>query len=103
DYRQLVRKQQEYSQLYSQWSNSLNRERINLAVADEEYGRHVEIHTRALKPAIPIRPDTWKIAVTCLVAGLVAGLSLTGALEYCDHSFRSMEDAAGFLEMPILA
>ncbi|MFO8006911.1 MAG: hypothetical protein R6V05_04155 [Candidatus Brocadiia bacterium] len=103
DYRQLVRKQQEYSQLYSQWSSSLNRERINLAVADEEYGRHVEVHTRALVPAIPIRPDSWKIALACLVAGLVAGVSATGVLEYCDHSFRSMEDAAGFLEMPVLA
>ena len=42
------------------------------------------------------------LALACLAGGAGVGITLMLGLEFCDQSLRSVDDASGFLQIPIL-
>lgn len=102
DYTDLSRKIREYSELYGMWQRSLAAARTRLEVDAGEYGTEVEMLERALEPSKPYHIPRLKMLFVCILGGVAAGVALMFSLEFCDRSFRDMEDAAAFLEMPIL-
>jgi len=102
-YEDLMRQKREEEKLYEQFNQSLIQARTQLKADQQEFGRQVEIISRALTPEIPYRLDRYKILGACLAGGALLGIALMFGLEYTDRSLRSMEDAASFLEIPVLA
>ncbi len=70
---------------------------------DEEFTVKVELYSPALKPARPYNKPVIKLAMGCLMGGVGAGLALMFGLEFCDRSFRNIEDASSFLKVPVIA
>jgi len=101
-YNDLLRNQREYSELYDQYRRQLAEAQRRVTVQEEEYVTRVELYAPALKPAIPYRRPVAKLAMACLFGGVAAGVALMFGLEFSDRSFRNVEDAAGFLKVPIL-
>lgn len=102
-YNDLVRKQGEYQQLYSQYRGQLNEAQRRAKVQQDDYVAKVEMLARALTPEFPYRTPKYKVALMCIMAGLAAGVALMFGLEFCDRSFRNIEDAKNYLEVPVLA
>ncbi len=50
----------------------------------------------------PIEPNAWLISIFSVVAGLGVGLGLAVALEYSRNCFRSINDIARSMEIPVL-
>ena len=100
-YTDLVRQKEEYGNLYNQYQVKLTQAQTRLKSETGGYGRLVELLARALVPAKPSN-NPIKIALACLVVGLFAGVCLVFLAEFSDHSFRSVDDAASFLELPVM-
>lgn len=101
-YTDLVRQKQEHAEFYHQFRRQLVAARSRLQAEAGEYGTEVSMISRAYKPAAPWRLDRIKIALACLGAGFALGVGLMFTVEFCDQSLRSVEDAASFLEVPVL-
>ena len=54
-------------------------------------------------PLRPFRPNRLLVYLGGLIGGLVIGLGLTGLLEYLESGFRSEDDIARVLSVPVLA
>ncbi len=102
-YTDLMRQYSEYSEIYGQYRRSLVASRTRLEAEAGQYGTQVKLIQRALVPGAPYRVDRLRIATTCMLGGLGAGIALMFALEFCDHSLRSAEEAVAFLKLPVLA
>ena len=102
-YNDLLRNQSEYTEHYTQYRRQLDEAQRRAKVQEEEYVIKVELFAPPLKPATPDSTPVAKLALVCLVGGIAAGLSLMFGLEFCDHSFRSIDDAETFLKVPVLA
>jgi len=102
-YTDLMRDYREYSQIYEQYRRSLVASRTRLEAEAGRYGTQVELVQRALLPASPYQMDRLKLSMMCLVGGLACGVALMLILEFCDHSFRTAEEASAFLGLPVLA
>ncbi len=102
-YNELVRQRAEYTELYNQYRTQLNEAQRRAKVQQDEYVAKVEVYAPALKPEFPYRTPKYKLAAMCVLGGLAAGIGLMFALEFCDRSFRNIEDAKEFLQLPVLA
>jgi len=101
-YNDLMRDKNEAEQLYEQYRRSLVSARTRLEVESGQYGTQAEMVARALVPTSPYRPERVKIALASLAGGLCIGIALMFGLEFTDRSFRDMEDAASYLDVPVL-
>ncbi len=101
-YNDLVRDRQEANELYEQYRRSLVSARTRLEVESGQYGTQVEMISRALVPAQPYRLERVKLALASLVGGVALGVALMFGLEFSDRSLRNIEDAAAFLDLPVL-
>jgi hypothetical protein len=101
-YQDLLRKYEEASEFYSTYRRSLVAHRTRLQVEEGERGTQVEMISPALEPAFPYRLAYQKVMFALVLGGLAAGVGLVAALEYCDRSFRSMDEAAAYLGIPVL-
>ena len=101
-YADLVRERESHQAQYQQFSKRLTTSELEFDVETSRYGTQVDMIERALLPMRPDRMQRLQITLLCLAGGCAAGVGLVFALEFCDHSLRSVEDAAGFLPMPVL-
>ncbi len=111
-YSDLMRDFNEYSEIYLQYRRSLIASRTRLEAEAGQYGTQVELVQRALL-GTPHQAGKMKLAMACLAAGLGSGVALMLGLEFCDRSFRNVEDVRAFFrgaedakflkDLPILA
>jgi len=102
EYNELVRRQKEKLDYYDQYNRSLIAARTRLQVDEGQYGTHVDVLQYAIEPASPYYVPRIRMALACIAGGIALGIALMFSLEYCDRSFRDMEDAAAYLEVPVL-
>ena len=102
-YNDLVRDQSRYTELWNTYRRQLEEAQLRQKVQQGDLGTTVEIYRSAIRPAIPYYKPVAKMALVCLMGGIGAGIMLMFGLEFCDRSFRSMDDAAAFLDkVPVL-
>jgi len=101
-YRDILRDETEASDLYRQYRRSLVAARTRLDIESGQYGTDVEMLARALTPHMPYQLERMKIALASILGGLCLGVALMFGLEFCDRSFKGIEDAASFLKIPVL-
>jgi uncharacterized protein involved in exopolysaccharide biosynthesis len=101
-YTDLLRQRDEKSEYYTLYNRNLVAARTKLQIDEGQYGTHVDVLEYAIEPAKPYYVPRLKLVVACLVLGVAAGVGLMFGTEFCDRSFRDMEDAAEFLGVPIL-
>ena len=101
-YNDMLRESSEYQQQYDKFRRSLDAAETEFDVETSRFGTQVELIQRALLPAHPWRMERLQLALACLAGGAAVGVGLMFALEFCDHSLRSVDDAASFLPIPIL-
>jgi len=103
-YNDLTRQNEEYSNLYEkyrdEWTAAVTRWEVQ--EAEQEYGVEVEMLAPALEPALPYQLPRQKLALACIVGGIALGVALMFGLEFCDRSFRGIDDASAFLNIPVL-
>jgi polysaccharide chain length determinant protein (PEP-CTERM system associated) len=68
-----------------------------------DMGRIAEVLDPAIVPDRPVKPNKKKIAVLALAMGMIIGFGSAFVLEYFDRSFRSVDEAANYLGIPVLA
>ncbi len=101
-YNELLRRRNEYASRYQEWRDSSKRQQTTLEASSEEYGREVEILAEAIAPTIPDRINMMAVLIACIGAGVTLGAGSVLGLEYVDHSFRDRDDAARYLDVPVL-
>lgn len=101
-YNDLQRQRAEYEEVYNLSRRSLLTHRQRLMAETGPYGAQVDMVARALEPTSPYRMDRVRMALACLAGGLAMGIALMFTLEFADHSLRSADDAAEFLNVPVL-
>jgi len=102
-YSDLMRDHNENAEAYDAYRRGLIAARTRVDVEqDEGYGTQVEMVARALVPAFPYRVAHRKWIMALVVGGIALGVGLAFGLEFCDRSFRGFDDAATFLDVPVL-
>jgi len=101
-YADLLREKERCESQYHMFMRNLEAAQTQYDVETSKFGVQVDMIQRAIEPAAPYRVPRVKMALSCLGAGLVVGIVLMFALEFCDHSLRGREDAASFLQVPVL-
>lgn len=89
-------------QIYAMLLQKLETARISQKLEDAERGKKFRIIEPARLPLRPVKPSKKKIAFLGLVLGSMTGFGLIFLFDYIDHSFRSIEDAKAFLNIPYL-
>jgi Mrp family chromosome partitioning ATPase/uncharacterized protein involved in exopolysaccharide biosynthesis len=102
-YHELVRHQAEKTEYYTIYNRSLMGERMRFQAEQSESGAEVVVLQYAIEPARPYYVPRVKLGLACIVGGIALGIALIFGLEFCDSSFRNMEDAAAFMDLPVLA
>ena len=110
---QLPQKQLEFARLrrekaaaentYSMLLSRLNESKLLESSELRNMGRIAEVLDEAVLPNEPVKPNKKKIAVLALGMGMMIGCGSAFMLEYFDRSFRSVDEVAGFLGLPVLA
>jgi len=101
-YTDLVRQKGEYEEFYQKYRRQFIAAQSRMKAEGGEYGTEVTMEAPALAPYKPYRRERLQVAFGCLAAGLALGVALMFAAEFCDQSLRSAEDAAEFLNVPIM-
>jgi len=101
-YNDLLRDQHEAAESYDLNNRSLRAAEGRLRVEMGQYGTVAEVDSRALVPTRPYPLERLKLALAALVGGLAVGVALMFGLEITDRSLRNVEDAADFLDLPVL-
>ena len=101
-YNDLERERQMYSQQHASFRRRLEEAELALDAQNERVGTDVEIHQEAIAPTEPYHMQNLWYALACLAGGAGVGITLMLGLEFCDQSLRSVDDASGFLQIPIL-
>ena len=115
-YLKLARQHKQETELYEQYRRAHKRIQDQLAALEfrqprqegvssegepRKEGIRVDVYP-AFVPATPYRKVHVTYALLCLAGGAAVGVALMLTLEFCDHSLRSVEDAAQFLQIPVL-
>ena len=101
-YSDLVREKEKYNRFYMKHSETLIAARSRLQLEHGDYGTEVTMIARAHRPARPDRADRIKLIIACIGAGCAAGVAMMFGIEFADQSLRDVEDAATYLNIPIL-
>jgi len=103
---ELVELTRDYGTLQETYSSLLAKREDSKLAANLER-RQIGEQFRILDPAsLPERPHNQKqrlaVLLGCPIGGILLGLVLIGFLEYLDSSFRSEDDVARVLSIPVL-
>ncbi len=98
----LTRDRDVYRNIYNMLLNKLETARISQRLEFKEKGRKFLILDSARLPLTPIKPNKKKVGFIGLVLGMIAGAGCVYFAEYVDHSFRGIEDAKSYLDIPYL-
>jgi polysaccharide biosynthesis transport protein len=72
------------------------------AISGELLSNPLTVWDHAKVPLKPTKPDKLRVTVLGLLAGLVLGVGLALALGLVDSSFKSVEDAERYLNLPVI-
>lgn len=102
NYERLEAEYKHQVELFENYRKAFTQIEDQLIAVQGRYATRVTVNTPAFAPAMPYRKHHWKIALLCLAGGVTLGVFLMFTLEFCDHSLRNVEDAAEFLQIPVL-
>jgi len=72
------------------------------AVEAQQKGLRYEILEKGRLPLKPSKPQKLFISIVALIAGIISGLGAVFLMEIADHSFRGVEDARRYLDIPVI-
>ena len=101
-YTDLARQKGEYEEFYQKYRREYIAAQSRMKAEGGEYGTEVTMEAPALAPYKPYRLKRVQVALSCLAAGLALGVALMFLAEFCDQSLRDAEDAAEFLNVPVM-
>lgn len=96
----------DYTTLQTMYTTLLTKKEDSKMTANLErrqIGEQFKLLDPARLPEKPFSPDRRTINMMGMFAGLVVGLALVGLLEYRDSSFKTDDELAGVLALPVLA
>ncbi len=102
---ELARLTRDYSvneTIYRGLLEKLERAKITGRLGEDKEGGKFEVIERARFPVKPVRPVPLQMAVIALIVGIALGTCAVVLAEYLDQSLQSSEEAAEFLELPVL-
>lgn len=99
----LQREKEAAENTYSMLLARLNQSELLQASESQRMGRIAEVLDPAIVPDTPVKPNKKKIAVLAVAMGMMIGFGSAFLLEYFDRSFHSVDEVAGYLELPVLA
>lgn len=88
--------------IYAMLLQKLETANISQRLETSQKGTRFRVVNAARLPIEPIKPNKRVIAMLGLIIGSMLGFGAVFLGEYTDHSFRSLEDAEAFLEIPSL-
>lgn len=102
-YNDMLRRRDEWSRKYANYRAMLDQSEGSLRAEVAERGTIVEVFDAAREPGTPVFPPPMYMILGLAVAvGLGAGAGAVLLGEVSDSSFRTVEDAASYLEFPVL-
>ena len=96
----------DYSTLQSMYTSLLTKKeesKISANLERRQIGEQFKLLDPARMPERPFSPDRHSINMMGIFAGLGIGLALVGLLEYRDSSFKTDDEVAAVLQLPVLA
>jgi protein tyrosine kinase modulator len=103
---ELVELTRDYSALNGQYSSLLtkkNESKIAANLEERQIGEQFRLLDPARMPEKPSKPNRPMINLMGIGAGFSFGLALVGLLEYRDSSFKTDDEVAAILTLPVLA
>ncbi|MCG2703360.1 MAG: hypothetical protein L6366_03150 [Candidatus Omnitrophica bacterium] len=101
DYARLSRDSKVTSNIYEMLRLKVEENRLD-AVEVQQKGMRYEIIEEGRLPLKPSKPQKLIIALVSLILGILSGLGCVFLVEFSDHSFRNIEDAHRFLDVPVI-
>ena len=98
----LTRDRDVYKGVYNMLLKKLETARISQRLEFKEKASKFLILDSARLPLTPIKPDKTKASFMGLIVGIMVGVGCVSFAEYVDHSFRGIEDAKSYLDIPYL-
>lgn len=76
---------------------------ISVNMEKKQKGEQFQVIDSAKAPQKPVEPDMKRLFLITVAIGLGIGCGLAYLLEFMKHSFRSVDEAESFLDLPVLA
>ena len=102
---ELVRLTRDYSvneTIYRGLLEKLERAKITGRLGEDKGGGKFAIIERARFPLRPIRPNPVQVLLITVIAGIALGISTVILAEYFDSAIQTADEAAEFLDIPVL-
>lgn len=90
-------------QVYEKFQSQLTGSEISQSLMRGESESKYRIMEPASVPLKPVKPNRLKITILGAILGIIIGGAATVLAELLDSSFKKIEDAEAFLNMPVLA
>jgi polysaccharide chain length determinant protein (PEP-CTERM system associated) len=100
-YAELTRDVRVNQNIYEMLRMKVEEERLT-AVELKETGTRYEILEEGRLPLKPSRPKKLLTSIVAFIIGILSGFGCVFLAEFADHSFRGVEDAKQYLDLPIL-
>lgn len=100
-YANLLRDNRVNSNIYEMLRLKVEENRLD-AIELQQKGTRYEIIEEARLPLKPSKPQKLLISIVAMFLGILAGLGCVFLVEMSDHSFRNVEDARKFLDIPVI-
>lgn len=100
-YAQLLRDSRVNNNIYEMLRLKVEENRLN-AVEIKQKGTRYEIIEEGRLPLKPSKPQKLVISIVALFLGILTGLGCVFLIELGDHSFRNVEDARRYLNIPMV-
>jgi|GEM_PF-6144662 len=102
-YGEMVRERESLVKEYEWYRTQVKQSQLQAYLQKEKQGTTVTVIQLALLPQTPsFPPDALKVMLIALGVGIAVGIGVVLLGEVSDHSFRTVEDASEYLEIPIL-
>lgn len=100
-YADLMRDNRVNNNIYEMLMLKIEENRLD-AVELQQRGINYEILERGRIPLKPSKPQKLIISIIAFILGILTGLGCVFVVELGDHSFRNIEDARRFLDVPVI-
>ena len=101
DFARLSRDSKVNSNIYEMLRLKVEENRLD-AVELQQKGLQYDIIEEGRLPLKPSKPQKLIIAIVSLILGILTGIGCVFIVELSDHSFRNVEDARKFLDVPVI-